>query len=447
MATGTQVITEAKKYLGEKGTKFWSAYGSGPDDWCCMFVWYIMRQVGASNLFFGGKKTAWVPSAQEWLTNHCTRVSIKNAEAGDIVIFTWGGGSRDHIGFAIKPINSKRLQTIEGNTGSSVCTASTVQIRERTASVIYGIYRPKYAEDKKVAKKSYGEIRKYRCVKAAHGYKGAAIVSGRIGKDTVIGSVYSATAWEKDFVQIPYLDDGWFPTSGSGGLYLERIEKIRYVVTNVSGANVYSDHTTKSKYQQNVVRGSYLTITVWYGKWGFAPAVNGWVAMSCLTEDGPGAQLFREMELIAQRLKKSRVIYSIDNVPRTLDAAIAAGKMDCAHYVSFGMQAMDRMPENRYIWLNKEINGNGAAYITAHPELFLVRKPNKKPKDLALQIGDICGYGYSGGQHTQVFAGWDSKGNPIWYSAGTSDVNGKSYGPKRKTTYEDRSVTVWIRLK
>lgn len=35
MATVTQVINEAKKYLGDGGKRFCDAYGSGMVNWCC----------------------------------------------------------------------------------------------------------------------------------------------------------------------------------------------------------------------------------------------------------------------------------------------------------------------------------------------------------------------------------------------------------------------------
>ena len=121
-------------------------------------------------------------------------------------------------------------------------------------------------------------------------------------------------------------------------------------------------------------------------------------------------------------------------------------RVDCAHYVSFGLQALDILDEGKYIWLNTNINGNGSAQIKTGGKAY-ISYPNRKFSALKLKIGDIVGYGYAGGQHTQVFAGTDSSGNPLWYSAGTSDVNGASYGPKRKTTYEDRNINVLIRPK
>ena len=145
--TGQKVIDTASKYLGCRGTKFWKDYGvAAGTAWCCIFVWDVMRLTGASKYFFDGKKTAYVPTAQQWLKKNCTHVKMAEAKAGDIVVFTWDGngynserGSRDHIGFIRKAGTSKTAYTIEGNT-----SGGKVDKRTRALKNIYGIYRPKY---------------------------------------------------------------------------------------------------------------------------------------------------------------------------------------------------------------------------------------------------------------------------------------------------------------
>jgi|GEM_PF-1374166 len=444
MTTGNQIITEAKKYLGQGGATFWKDYGMPASDWCAAFVWDIMRKAGASSLYLDGGKTAWVPTAQEWLAKNCEKVALKNAKAGDIVIFTWDGTSRDHIGFVVKKISDTVLETIEGNTGTSNYNTSEVEIRKRPASCIYGIYRPKYGEAKKVA---YGEIRKYKCKQVAHVYKDHSIASGRTGADTNPGSVYSATKWADEWVYIPYLK-GWVPTTGSGGVYLERLTKIRYIVTNPTGVNIYKDHSTKSTKLDNVICGSFLTVTKWYGNWGYAPAVSGWVAMSCLSEETLGTRLFRDCVINGHKLADAGVRYSQASPPATLAGAIREKRTDCAHYVSFALQDEGLIPKGQYIWLDKSIHGSGADDIKASKRVRIQYNLGKSAKQIRLPIGAIVGYGYTirgvKGQHTQMIAGYTSAGNPLFMSGGVSDVNGKNYGPKRKTTYENREIDVLI---
>ena len=156
--TGNKIIEIARKYLGNNGKKFCADYGiPWGSHWCCAFVWDIFRIAGASPLFYGGQRTAYVPTAQMWLHANCEHVKMSNARAGDIVVFTWNGdgynqerGSRDHIGFVRKAGTSYTVYTLEGNTGASMPTASTVMERTRDARYIFAIYRPNYKAQKAV---------------------------------------------------------------------------------------------------------------------------------------------------------------------------------------------------------------------------------------------------------------------------------------------------------
>lgn len=150
--TGDKIIDTAKRYLSAGGTKFWADYGLPKGShWCCAFVWDIFRIADASELFYGGQKTAYVPTATVWLQNNCRHVTMSEARPGDIVVFTWSGngynkerGSRDHIGFIRKAGNQNACYTIEGNTGAASPYNTKVMDRTRASKYIYGIYRPKY---------------------------------------------------------------------------------------------------------------------------------------------------------------------------------------------------------------------------------------------------------------------------------------------------------------
>lgn len=139
MATGSQIIAKARQFIGYGASTFTNWYGvSSSTAWCSIFVSYIMSACGISY-----PKVAYVPTAQQYCANHGTMVKMANAQAGDIVIFTWSGGgnntgtgSRDHIGFIIKNNGNGTFTTIEGNT-----SGGRVAIRVRAAKYIYGIYR------------------------------------------------------------------------------------------------------------------------------------------------------------------------------------------------------------------------------------------------------------------------------------------------------------------
>ena len=108
--TGQDVVNKATQFLGEDSSRFCKDYGVAKGTaYCCIFIWDIFRMLGISKLFMDGGKTAYVPTAQQWLHKNCEWVKMADAQPGDIVIFTWdgngynaGNGSRDHIGFIRK---------------------------------------------------------------------------------------------------------------------------------------------------------------------------------------------------------------------------------------------------------------------------------------------------------------------------------------------------------
>ena len=159
--TGQKIVNKALKYLGSSGKKTWKDYGLPTGTaWCCAFVWDIFRMCGSSKLFCDGQKTAYVPTAQQWLKKNCKHVKMSDAKAGDIVIFTWDGngynserGSRDHIGFVRAKGTSGIVYTVEGNT-----LGGKVAKRTRSARYIYAIYRPNYPKTAGSTKKTYSGV-------------------------------------------------------------------------------------------------------------------------------------------------------------------------------------------------------------------------------------------------------------------------------------------------
>ena len=82
-----------------------------------------------------------------------------------------------------------------------------------------------------------------------------------------------------------------------------------------------------------------------------------------------------------------------------------------------------------------------AAAIKAIKKIGKIDHPNKPPKKAGLKKGDICGYS----PHTQVFEGWNDKGEPLWDSWGTSDPGKKM--PRVKSSYTNKKIGIRIRLK
>lgn len=141
MATAKQVVNVALKQKGNKGTKYWNAYGVPKGTaWCVIFLWWCFRECKASSLFFNGKKTAYVPAVDDWGKKDGLIVNKNNGKEGDIIIFDWGNdGTRDHVGLVVSKNKNGTYNTIEGNT-----SGGKVDTRLRYKSEILHLIRPKY---------------------------------------------------------------------------------------------------------------------------------------------------------------------------------------------------------------------------------------------------------------------------------------------------------------
>lgn len=121
MASADTIIQKALSYEGEGGTRFRNAYGLGSRDaWCVAFVWYVFQQAGASNLFYGGNKTAYVGDLKEYYSSVGKFGSTP--KKGALVPYNWSytpNEPYDHVGIVMSYTGST-IHTIEGNTNNSV---------------------------------------------------------------------------------------------------------------------------------------------------------------------------------------------------------------------------------------------------------------------------------------------------------------------------------------
>lgn len=157
--TADAYIGNMASRLGEGGTHVWSFYGLAKGTpWCAAEISYTFNRIGAKSKWYGGKPVFYVPYAQEWMAKHYKTIydyrgngDLKNVKKGDIIIFMWSRGSRDHIGACRKTTGSaKTISTIEGNTsGGKVAT------RERAKANIYAVYRPPWADGPAPTPKPY----------------------------------------------------------------------------------------------------------------------------------------------------------------------------------------------------------------------------------------------------------------------------------------------------
>lgn len=163
--TAAIIIKKALSYAGTKespansnnvifNTHYYGRPVSGSSyPWCAVFLWDIFRLCGASDLFCGGKKTAYTPSIYEYYKSK--GMTHSTPKVGDLVFFKFPGSNRiNHIGLVIEVKGKNNIKTIEGNTSTgNNCNGGCVMVRTRTSSIV-GYARPAYSDTKKTTKKT-----------------------------------------------------------------------------------------------------------------------------------------------------------------------------------------------------------------------------------------------------------------------------------------------------
>ena len=145
--TADAIIANITSRLGQGGAHVWNFYGLAKGTaWCAGEVSYTFNKTGNKAKWYGGKPVFSVPYAQQWMAKNYKTIydyrkggNLANVRKGDVVIFMWTRGSRDHIGFARATGTATELYTIEGNTSGSIVAKKT-----RGKKYIYAVYRPPY---------------------------------------------------------------------------------------------------------------------------------------------------------------------------------------------------------------------------------------------------------------------------------------------------------------
>ena len=146
--TADAIIANIESRLGDSGKHCWDFYKLAKGTyWCAVEVCFTFNKTGNKKKIFDGKLVTYVPTAQEWMAKHYETVydyrsggDLSKVKKGDVVIFMWTRGSRDHIGFARATGSKGSLKTIEGNTSGGI-----VAKRTREKKYIFAVYRPPYS--------------------------------------------------------------------------------------------------------------------------------------------------------------------------------------------------------------------------------------------------------------------------------------------------------------
>ena len=202
--TPEAVIQVASQEVGTKANesnqsnKYGIEYGLDNQPWCAIFVWWVFNKAGCPEQFYGGKKTASVPSLLDYYRRNSQMVDKKNGQPGDIIFFNWDGGTAgQHVGIIVKNNGNGNYNTIEGNTNYEQAKKGMVAQNDRYAKNIVAIARPNYATSS-----GEGTINKFKSmtyfnpdIKYKSGNKNiAAILSGKgTGKTVKYGINHSGS--------------------------------------------------------------------------------------------------------------------------------------------------------------------------------------------------------------------------------------------------------------
>ena len=155
MATAEKILEIARSQIGAKespaksdnvkyNTAYYGREVSDGKPWCAVFVWWVFREAGAPELYYGGGETAYCPT----LMSFHKKQKVTDYRPGDIVFFNFSGrSSAGHVGIC-ESWDGTYITTIDGNTGSaSEDNGGAVLRRRRHKKFIVGAYRPEYQED------------------------------------------------------------------------------------------------------------------------------------------------------------------------------------------------------------------------------------------------------------------------------------------------------------
>lgn len=121
-------------------------------------------------------------------------------------------------------------------------------------------------------------------------------------------------------------------------------------------------------------------------------------------------------------------------------------QVNCALYISWGLQRARVLNYHQRIWLGAKIHGSGTEALKNQ---CTVRHPNKRWNRCDLHIGDIVGFQWGSAKrnlvHTMVLIRFD-KDRPVWATCGSSDMKAKNLSRKRKA-YEVRKIRTLCRIK
>lgn len=158
-------------------------------------------------------------------------------------------------------------------------------------------------------------------------------------------------------------------------------------------------------------------------------------------------RLLNELTKLEKKVLSNHFGYSGKATYTTFQKALKGSKkINCALFITWGLQAIKVLPTNRRIWLGNDVNGSGAKTLRNKCKVY---HPDKLPKDTYFHIGDIVGFQWGSSKankvHTMAVRGFVN-GRVKWATCGSSDLKAKDLS-RCRSTYDKKKVKTICRLK
>lgn len=119
----------------------------------------------------------------------------------------------------------------------------------------------------------------------------------------------------------------------------------------------------------------------------------------------------------ARTMEKYDFRYSYSAPGGSLAASLKGDRVsNCSKYVSWALQDYGMLRKGQTFWITKSGAIRGSTEAVKGNSRLKVLHPSRPAAKAGMKPGDICGW--SGMMHTAVYAGKNSKGQMLWYSAG-----------------------------
>lgn len=207
-----------------------------------------------------------------------------------------------------------------------------------------------------------------------------------------------------------------------------------------------STHAPAVIYECGSIKRDLRTMRFEYDAIGFG-AARGICAYLGIAFKPKEMQLLNALTTLEKGILKNHFAYNGKATYNSYNKALKGKRqVNCALYITWGLQKIKILPTNRRIWLGDKVNGSGAATLKKRCKVY---HPNKLPKDTWFHIGDIVGFQWGSAKsnkvHTMVLRSFDN-GHPKWATCGGSDLKARDLSRRRKM-YEKKKVKTICRMR